>query len=62
MELYEVDPTKLNLKLETKDLQRQIVVTITANTDESFAAIADFADEFKDIWKQELEQYKANNP
>ena len=51
MELYDVNPTKLNLKLETKDLQRQIIVTVTANDDDAFAAIAAFADEFQNIWK-----------
>lgn len=59
MELYDVNPTKLNLKLEIKDLQRQIIVTVTANDDEAFSAIAAFADDFEDIWKHELEQYKA---
>jgi len=61
MELHEIDPTKLDFKLETKDLNRQIVVTITSLDDDSFKALADVAVEFKTLWKKELEQYKKDH-
>lgn len=61
MDFHEIDPTKLDFKLETKDLHRQIVLTVTSLDDETFKALADFAVEFKELWKKELTQYKIDN-
>jgi len=61
MELHEIDPTKLNFKLECKDLSRQIIVTVTASEDTTFKVLAEAAEDLRKAWQKELELYKLEN-
>ena len=52
----QIDPAKIDVKTNTKYLDRQIEITISSTDDATFNAMADAIEIFKNIWMHEMQR------
>lgn len=61
-QLDEIDPSKLNVKLDVRDLSREIIFTVQVQDDKTFAIIAKEGLSIFSELKREMSNYKKNLP
>ena len=60
-DLTHIDPSKLDIKLDIRDLSREIIVTIRVLDDKLFTQLAGEAVDIYNEAKDELKKYKSQN-
>jgi hypothetical protein len=57
-ELYELDPTNIDLDIQIRDLNREVTITVRALDDKTFTFISAQAQVLKDELNKELKKFK----
>jgi len=60
--LDNVDITKINLDVEHKYLDRQVIITLHAADDLTFKHVSELSDKMAKIFEEAIRQLKALNP
>ena len=60
-DMFELDPNNIDLDIQIKDLNREIVVVVRALDDKTFGAISAQAQILKDEIMKELKKLKGQN-
>jgi len=58
--IEDIDPTKLDFKLDIRDLAREIIITVRALDDKTFAKVSREAVAMRDDIKNEMSRLKGN--
>lgn len=57
-----IDPTKLEFEMDTSFLNRELIITVRALDDKTFARLVEVADLLRDEYKKEIELLKSMMP
>jgi len=62
MEIPEIDPTKLDFKVDYRFLSREITLTLRANDDEVYKLLVKEVEEMEEAMIEDLKRLKAETP
>jgi len=57
-----IDPTKLEFEMDTSFLNRELIITVRALDDKTFARLVEVADLLRDEYAKEIELLKSMMP